>query len=80
MDRRAILEAWMAEYDRGPTWVAAQTGWSREMISYVLHVKRPMSDKLARALHEKLGIQFDDLPSAKRPPKRARQAAKAVKN
>jgi hypothetical protein len=56
----------MEEHERGPSWVAQKVGYTREWISYVLHGKKPFSDQLARKLQETLGVQFDDLPRARR--------------
>ena len=59
MDKRAALERWMEENERGPAWVAKKVGYTREWISNVLHGHKPFSDKLARELTEHLGIQFE---------------------
>lgn len=57
-DPRDDLRQWMDAHDRGPTWVAEQSGWTREMISYVYHKRKKMSRKLARDLQERLGIDI----------------------
>jgi hypothetical protein len=81
MDRRITLKQWMDEHERGTGWVASKTGYSKQWISYVLNGHKPVSDKLARALQETLGVQFDDLPRAKPPipTKRPHLSAKAAK-
>ena len=60
MDRRAVLQQWMTTHERGPTWVASKTGYSREWIGAVLHGQKPFSNKLARVLTEVLGIDFSE--------------------
>ncbi len=60
MDKRAVLKQWMEETERGPAWVGKKIGYTREWISNVLHGHKPFSHKLARALTEHLGIQFDN--------------------
>ena len=76
--RRSTLKQWMDEHERGTGWVASKTGYSKQWISYILNGHKPFSDKLARALQETLGVQFDDFPRAKRPTKRPRTTAKAA--
>jgi hypothetical protein len=75
MSRQEALRRWMDEHERGPSWVAQKVGYTREWISYVLNGRKPFSDQLARALRQTLGVQFDDLPRAKRAPKRPRITA-----
>jgi uncharacterized protein YegL len=48
----------MEENDRGPSWVAKQTGYTREWISTVLNGRKDLSDGAARRLSEALGIDF----------------------
>ena len=55
-DRVQILKDWIAKEGRKKTWVAQQVGCSPQWLSYVLRGKKPMSDKLARALRDTLGI------------------------
>jgi len=69
MSRNETLRRWMEEHERGPSWVARKIGYTREWISYVLHGKRPFSDKLAWALKDTLGVKFDDLSRTRRSPK-----------
>jgi antitoxin component HigA of HigAB toxin-antitoxin module len=57
--RRALLTQWLAEHERSQAWVARQIGATRSYMSNVLLGKRPFTDKLARRLHDKLGISFD---------------------
>jgi antitoxin component HigA of HigAB toxin-antitoxin module len=73
MDRVDILKDWMAREGRKAKWVAAQIDCSDTWLSYILNRRRVMSDKIARALQEKLQIPFDDLPRAKRATKRPRR-------
>jgi antitoxin component HigA of HigAB toxin-antitoxin module len=51
-----VLKDWITKEGRKQTWVAQQVGYSPQWLNYVLKGKKPMSDKLARALREKLGI------------------------
>jgi hypothetical protein len=55
-DRVRILKDWIEKEGRKQTWVAQQVGCSPQWLNYVLKGKKPMSDKLARALRDKLGI------------------------
>jgi len=80
MDRKAVLKRWMEEHERGTGWVANKAGYSKQWISYVINGHKPFSNKLARKLTETLGIQFDDLPRAKRSKTYGRQSATAAKN
>ena len=59
-DRVRILKDWIEKEGRKQTWVAQQVGCSPQWLSYVLKEKKPMSDKLARALRDKLGIPLVD--------------------
>lgn len=52
------LRAWLEENERSISWLARQTGWSREMLSHVINRRRPLSRKLAGVLREKLGIDI----------------------
>ena len=61
MDGRVqILKDWIAKEGRKQTWVAQQVGCSPQWLSYVLRGRKPMSDKLARALRDTLGIPLVD--------------------
>ena len=51
-----VLKDWIAKEGRKQTWVAQQVGYSPQWLNYVLKEKKPMSDKLARALQDKLDI------------------------
>jgi hypothetical protein len=63
-DRVEILKDWIAKEGRKQTWVAQQVGCSPQWLSYVLKGRKPMSDKLARALQDKLGVPLvDDSPA-----------------
>jgi hypothetical protein len=55
-DRVEVLRDWIAKEGRKQTWVAQQVGYSPQWLNYVLKRKKPMSDTLARALRDKLGI------------------------
>jgi hypothetical protein len=55
-DRVQRLKTWIETEARKQTWVARQVKRSPQWLSYVLKGKEPMSDKLARALQETLGI------------------------
>jgi ribosome-binding protein aMBF1 (putative translation factor) len=55
-DQARILKDWIEKEGRKQTWVAQQVGYSPQWLNYVLQGKKPMSDKLARALRDKLGI------------------------
>ena len=60
MDRAEILKDWIEKEGRKQTWVAQQVGCSPQWLNYVLKGKKLMSDKLARALRDKLGIPLVD--------------------
>jgi hypothetical protein len=75
MDRVDILKDWMEREGRKAKWVAAQIDLSETWMSYILNRRRSMSDKVARALQEKLQVPFNDLSRAKRAPKRPRTLA-----
>ena len=59
-DRVRILKDWIEKEGRKQTWVAQQVGCSPQWLSYVLKGKKLMSDKMARALRDKLGIPLVD--------------------
>jgi hypothetical protein len=62
--RVQILKDWIAKEGRKQTWVAQQVGYSPQWLSYVLRGKKPMSDKLACALRDTLGVPLvDDSPA-----------------
>ena len=56
IDRAQILKAWIEKEGRKQTWVAQQVGCSPQWLNYILKGKKPMSDRLARALRDRLGI------------------------
>jgi hypothetical protein len=58
--RVQILKDWITKEGRKQTWVAQQVGCSPQWLSYVLKGRKPMSDKLARALQDTLGIPLVD--------------------
>ena len=66
MDRRAIVKQWMDEQERSTGYIAKKAGYSKQWISYVVNGHKPFSDKLARALSDKLGIEFDKVSNSKR--------------
>ena len=76
MDRRTVVKQWMDEQERSTGYIANKTGYSKQWISYVINGHKPFSDKLALALSEKLGIQFDDLSRSKRKKRTPTKAAK----
>jgi len=55
-DRAQILKNWIEHEGRRQDWVAKQIGVSPQWLIYVVWGKRPLSDRLARALQEKLGV------------------------
>jgi antitoxin component HigA of HigAB toxin-antitoxin module len=59
-DRVRILKDWIEKEGRKQTWVAQQVGCSPQWLNYVLKGKKPMSDKMARALQDKLGIPLGE--------------------
>ena len=58
-DRVRILKDWIIQEGRKQTWVARQVGYSPQWLSYVLRGKKPLSDKLADALQQKLGVPLE---------------------
>jgi antitoxin component HigA of HigAB toxin-antitoxin module len=64
-ERVEILKDWMAQEERGPVWVARKVGRTKSYISHILHGRMPMTDKLARALKEKLGVPLPKTTSDK---------------
>jgi transcriptional regulator with XRE-family HTH domain len=58
-DRAQILKDWITQEGRKQTWVAQQVGCSPQWLSYVLRGKKPMSEKLADALQQKLGVPLE---------------------
>jgi hypothetical protein len=75
-DRRAIVQQWMDEQERSTGYIANKTGYSKQWSSYVINGHKPFSDKLARALNEKLGIQFEDLARSQRKKRAPTKTAK----
>ena len=55
-DRARILKDWIEREGRRQDWVAKQAGVSPQWINYVVRGRKPMSDRLARVLQEKLGV------------------------
>jgi plasmid maintenance system antidote protein VapI len=55
-DQVRILKDWIIHEGRKQTWVAQHVGYSPQWLSYVLRGKKPLSDKLANALQQKLGV------------------------
>jgi hypothetical protein len=60
INRAQILKDWIEKGGRKQSWVAQQVQRSPQWLNYVLRGKRPMSDKLARTLEDKLGISLFD--------------------
>jgi hypothetical protein len=78
-DRVRILKDWIEKEGRKQTWVAQQVGCSPQWLSYVLKGKKPMSDKLARALRDKLGIPLGEEEQAIRNGHKEKTALKPQK-
>jgi hypothetical protein len=64
-DRVRILKDWIEKEGRKQTWVAEQVGCSPQWLNYVLKGKKPMSDKLARVIRDKLGIPLGEEEEAR---------------
>ncbi len=58
MDKLLVLQRWMEENERDPTWITHKAGRTREYISSVVRGHRPLSDKLGQILTERIGIRF----------------------
>jgi hypothetical protein len=56
IDRAKILKAWIEKEGRKQSWVAQQVECSPQWLNYVLRGKKPLSDRLAYALQERLGV------------------------
>ena len=57
MENRAqVLKNWSEQEGRRQNWVAQQVGVSPQWLNYVLKGKKPLSDRLAYILREKLGV------------------------
>jgi hypothetical protein len=78
-DRVRILKDWIEKEGRKQTWVAQQVGCSPQWLNYVLKGKKPMSDKLARALRDKLGIPLGEEEQAIRNGHKEKTALKPQK-
>jgi antitoxin component HigA of HigAB toxin-antitoxin module len=65
-DRVQLLKDWIEREGRKQSWVAQQIGCTPQWLNYILKGKRPLSDRLARTLREKLGIPF---PNGTRTPR-----------
>ncbi|ETW98727.1 MAG: hypothetical protein ETSY1_17590 [Candidatus Entotheonella factor] len=59
--RRAILQQWLNEQERGPSWLARRLSYSRSYLSNVLRGYYPFADTLVRACQEHLGIDFGSM-------------------
>lgn len=60
MDERVqALKNWIEREGRVQKWVAQQVGCSPQWLNYVLKGKKPLSDRLASALSEKLGAPLE---------------------
>ncbi len=55
-DRARILRDWIEREGRRQDWVAKQVGVSPQWLNYVVRGKKPLSDRLARVLQEKLSV------------------------
>jgi ribosome-binding protein aMBF1 (putative translation factor) len=79
IDRTQVLKAWIEKEGRKQTWVAQQVKCSPQWLNYILKGKRPMSDKLARALRDKLGIPLIDEGRTIRNGHKKKASSKAMK-
>jgi hypothetical protein len=79
MDRAEILKDWIEREGRKQTWVAQQVGCSPQWLNYILKRKKLMSDKMARALRDKLGIPLGDKEPAIRNGHKRKTAPKTQK-
>lgn len=59
-DRVQILRDWIEKEGCKQRWVAQQVGCSPQWLNYVIKGKKPLSDKLAQALQDKLGVPLID--------------------
>ena len=59
-DRVQILKDWIEREGRKQTWVAQQVGCTPQWLNYVIKRRKPLSDKLAQMLQDKLGIPLMD--------------------
>ena len=75
MDRVKVLSEWITKEGRKQNWIALQVECSPQWLNYVLNGKKPMSDKLAHALHEKLGVPL--VGKGKAAPKRTKRRSKS---
>jgi hypothetical protein len=78
-DRVRILKDWIEKEGRKQTWVAQQVGCSPQWLNYVLKGKKPMSDNLACALRDKLGLPLGNEEPAIRNGHKKKTALKAHK-
>jgi hypothetical protein len=78
-DRVQILKDWIEKEGRKQSWVAQQVKCSPQWLNYVLRGKRPMSDRLAYALRDKLGIPLIDEGQAIRNGQKKRTGLKSKK-
>jgi hypothetical protein len=78
-DKVQVLKDWIEKEGRKQTWVAQQIGCSPQWLNYVLKGKKPLSDKLAMTLHEKLGIHLSPEPQVVPNRKKRKGNAKAKK-
>ena len=59
-DRAQILRDWIEKEGRKQRWVAQKVGCSPQWLNYVIKGKKPLSDKLAQTLQDKLGVPLID--------------------
>jgi hypothetical protein len=55
-DRVQILRDWIEQEGRRQNWVARQVGCSPQWLNHVLKGRKPLSDRLAQVLQQKLGV------------------------
>lgn len=60
IDPRDTLRDWLDKNGLTITWLARETGWTREMLSYVVNKHKPLSRKLAMVIREKTGLDLVD--------------------
>ncbi len=72
------IRTWLEENERTLAWLARQTGWSREMLSYVMNGHRPLSKKLASAISDKTGIALKGPERAGRSIKKEEQESELL--
>ena len=78
-DKVKILKEWIEREGRKQSWVAQQVGCSPQWLNYVLRGKKPLSDRLARILQDKLGVPLANEARSTRRGMKKRTTAKTKK-